>query len=70
MVALGGPLFGDVGVEMTFENGALSYTQDALTVTLALQSDGLLRLMVNNTSESLTLYLIGNYVEGISPAAE
>ena len=69
-VALGGPLFGDVIVDMQLKDGALTYAAEGITVSLALQEDGLLRL-TSTAGQPVTLYLLPTYVEGISsePAA-
>ena len=55
--ALGGPIFGDVAVDMTFENAALTWAEGDTAVSLALQSDGLLRLTVSAPDAALTVYL-------------
>lgn len=68
--ALGGPLFGDVGLEMTFAEGALIWTEGDVSIRLELQEDGLLRMTLTAPTTSMTLYLLPQYVEGISPAAE
>lgn len=65
--ALGGPLFGDVIVDMELKDGALTYAAEGVTVVLALQQDGLLRLTMT-ADEPVTLYLLPTYVEGVSPA--
>ncbi len=69
-VALGGPIFGDVIVDMQLKDGALVYSAEGITVTLALQQDGLMRLTAN-AGQPMTLYLMSAYVEGVSqePAA-
>ena len=55
--ALGGPLFGDVVVDMTAENGALVFSEGDVSVTLALQEDGFLRMTLENGDEEMVLYL-------------
>ena len=55
--ALGGPLFGDVIVDMTEENGTLVYAEGDVSVTLALQEDGLMRMTLENGGEEMILYL-------------
>ena len=59
-VALGGPLFGDVIVEMKLQDGMLTYEKDGMTVTLAVQQDSYLRLTVENGNPGeapITVYL-------------
>mgnify|MGYP002626223300 CR=1 FL=1 len=65
--ALGGPLFGDVTVDMSFADGALTWTAENVSVKLQLQSDGLLRMTLTAPDNDMTLYLLPVYVEGISP---
>ena len=65
--ALGGPLFGDVTVDMTYADGALTWTAENVSVKLQLQSDGLLRMTLTAPDSNMTLYLLPVYVEGISP---
>ncbi len=55
-VALGGPLFGDILVDMTMKDGALTYEKEGVSVALALQSDGFLRLTLGGENPA-TLYL-------------
>ena len=52
------------------KDGALVYSAEGITVTLALQQDGLMRLTAN-AGQPMTLYLMSAYVEGVSqePAA-
>lgn len=56
-VALGGPLFGDVIVDMELKDGTLVYTAEGVSVTLALQQDGFLRLVMDS-DETVILYLL------------
>ena len=64
-VALGGPLFGDVIVDMELKDGTLIYTSSGVSVTLALQEDGFMRLTMD-ADEDVTLYLLSaaNEVSG------
>lgn len=66
--ALGGPLFGDVAVDMVFEDGALAFVQDDVSVSLALQTDGLMRMTLAAPDAALTLYLMRTQAESASPA--
>ena len=65
--ALGGPLFGDVTVDMSFADGALTWTADKVSVKLQLQADGLLRMTLKAPDSDMTLYLTPTYVPGLSP---
>ena len=56
--ALGGPLFGDVIVETELKDGALCYEAGGVSVKLALQQDGLLRLTMSSGDAPVTLYLL------------
>ena len=67
-VALGGPLFGDVFVDMELRNGSLCYETESLSVTLTLQRDGFLRLTVNG-EEPITIYLLPAAVPESAPEA-
>ena len=53
-VALGGWLFLGAQFDFKYENGALVLNSEALTITLALQQDGLLRMTL---STGMTVYL-------------
>ena len=66
--ALGGPLFGDVTVDMSMKDGALSWSEGGVSVKLQLQADGLMRMTLTAPDNDMTLYLMSVYVEGISPA--
>ena len=60
-VALGGSLFDDIVVAAVFENGVLIWSAEEMTVTLAMQQDGLLRLTVASADAAenpVTLYLL------------
>lgn len=65
--ALGGPLFGDVAVDMAFVDGALTWSEGGVSVKMELQSDGLLRMTLAAPDSGMTLYLLPTYVEGLSP---
>ena len=69
-VALIGPLTGETVLETTYENGALTWTAEGVGITFALQEDGFLRMTVQSDTDVITLYLLPQYVEGISPAPE
>ena len=56
--ALGGPLFGDVIVDTELKDGALTYAAEGVTVQLALQQDGFLRLTMSSGDAPVTLYLL------------
>lgn len=45
---LGGDIFGDTPVDLTFENGALSFRSENLSLLLQLQTDGVLRLSLDS----------------------
>ena len=68
--ALGGPLFGDVIVDMTEENGALIYAGGDVSVTLAMQADGLMRMTLENGGEEMILYLELSAIPEESGSAE
>ncbi len=57
-VALGGPLFGDVIVDMTFSDEALRYGDGDVGVAMQLQEDGLLRMTVAGDGSEMVLYLL------------
>ena len=59
-VALGGKLFGDTIVDMELSDGTLKYLQGGVTVTLAMQQDGWLRMTMDG-SDPVTIYLIPAY---------
>ncbi|MBQ6903734.1 MAG: hypothetical protein IJQ26_04375, partial [Lachnospiraceae bacterium] len=64
-VALGGYLFGDVTEDFTFADGALAYSygegEQKVTIRMALQEDGLLRMALNeDTEDEITLYLVAS----------
>lgn len=63
--ALGGPLFGDVMVELTRADSALSWSEGDISVTLALQEDGLLRLTLADADGDMILYLMPVYVDAL-----
>ena len=56
-VALGGDIFGDAIVAMTYDNGTLSLSQDGVTIALQLQTDSFLRLTLSADAETMTIYL-------------
>lgn len=66
-VALGGPLFGDVAVDMAFSDGALTWSEGGVSVRLQLQADGLMRMTLSAPDSDMVLYLLPVYVEGLSP---
>ena len=55
-VALIGPLTGETVLETAYENGALTWAADGVSIALALQQDGFLRLTLTTGGEPLTLY--------------
>ena len=55
--ALGGPLFGDVIMDTELKDGALTCSDEGVTVQLALQEDGFLRLTMTSGDAPVTLYL-------------
>ncbi len=67
-VALGGPLFGDIIVEMEWKDAALTYEKEGVSVTLALQEDGLLRLAVGG-EDPVTVYLLPAVPGWVEPEA-
>ena len=69
-VALIGPLTGETVLETAYENGALTWTAEGVGITFALQEDGFLRMTVQSDTDVITLYLLPQYVEGVSPAPE
>ena len=56
--ALGGQRFGSVIRDLTLENGTLTLKEGDVTVTLALQNDGFLRMTLDG-KEPATIYLMG-----------
>lgn len=57
-VALVGPLTGETVLETAYENGALTWAADGVSIALALQQDGFLRLTLATGQEAVTLYLL------------
>ena len=57
-VALIGPLTGETVLETAYENGALTWAADGVSIALALQQDGFLRLTLATGQEAVTLYLL------------
>ena len=57
-VALVGPLTGETVLETAYENGALTWAADGVSIALALQQDGFLRLTLTTGQEAVTLYLL------------
>ena len=55
--ALGGQRFGNVIRDFTLENGTLTLTEGDMTLALALQSDGFLRLTIAG-NDPVTIYLM------------
>jgi len=55
-VALIGPLTGETVLETAYENGALTWAADGVSIALALQQDGFLRLTLATGQEAVTLY--------------
>ena len=68
--ALIGPLTGETVLETTFENGALTWSEGEIAITLAFQVDGLLRLTIAAPEASVKLYLQKEYTEDIAPTPE
>ena len=64
-----GKFFGDGVLEMTWADGALSCAAEGGTLTLQLQQDGFLRFTCA-ADQTVTLYLLPTYVEGLSPEPE
>ena len=69
--ALGGPLFGDVFQDFSFENGAMNtLLEDGRSVTLAFQQDGMLRMTLTDPDGADTvLYLSQAYSSALDPDA-
>lgn len=57
-VALIGPLTGETVLETAYENGALTWASDDVSIAFALQADSLLRLTLTTGGEAVTLYLL------------
>ena len=55
-VALIGPLTGETVLETAYADGALTWAADGVSIALALQQDGFLRLTLATGGEPLTLY--------------
>ena len=66
-VALVGPLTGETVLETAYADGALTWAADGVSIALALQQDGFLRLTLATDPETVTLYLLPYYVQGLSP---
>ena len=56
-VALGGDFFDDAITDFVFADGALTFTDENLSITLQIQEDSLLRLSIDSGTESVILYL-------------
>ena len=57
--ALGGDIFGDVAVDMTYSDGALIFAAGEVTLTLQLQEDDFMRMILSGISEGdLIIYLL------------
>ena len=62
--ALGGELFGDVAADMTYTDGALLFTAGDVTLSLQLQEDDFMRLILSGGEEGdLVLYLLPEETE-------
>ena len=57
-VALIGPLTGETVLETAYENGALAWASDDVSITFALQADSLLRLTLTAGEAPVTLYFL------------
>ena len=68
-VALGGPLFGDIIVDMAWKDAALTYEKEGVSVSLALQQDGLLRLTVEGEAP-VTVCLLPAVPGWVTPEIE
>lgn len=68
--ALGGPLFGDVIVDTELKEGALTFEAEGVSVQLALQQDGFLRLTMSSGEDPVTLFLYPALSGGEQAAAE
>lgn len=66
-LALTGGLFDETVLEAAYADGVLSWSGDGVALTLALQQDGFLRLTLATDPETVTLYLLPYYVQGLSP---
>ena len=56
---LGGDLFGDTVVDLSFADGALAFASDEVKLTLQIQEDGLMRLILSGAAEGdLVIYLL------------
>ena len=66
-MALVGPLTGETVLETAYADGALTWAADGVSIALALQQDGFLRLTLATDPETVTLYLLPYYVQGLSP---
>ena len=66
-LALTGGIFDETVLEATYADGGLSWSAEGLSITLALQQDGFLRLTLAADPETVTLYCLPYYVQGLSP---
>ncbi len=57
-VALIGPLTGETVLETAYADGALTWAADGVSIALALQQDGFLRLTLTAGEAPVTLYLL------------
>ena len=69
-VAVAGSRFGEILVDCAFENGALSYTAQALSLRLEMQKDLLLRMTIIKDGEENTLLLIPYTPQALIPEEE
>ena len=68
---LGGPLFGDAIVRLTYENGALTCENEGVRVELQYLQDGFLRLTVTGSGTAPQVwYLAAAYSAALDPEAE
>ena len=68
--AVTGTLLEDALLDFTFENGALTCQSGPAALTLALQTDHLLRLTLTAAGESVTLVCASYLTEGLFPEEE
>ena len=66
-MALIGPLTGETVLETAYADGALTWAADGVSIALALQQDGFLRLTLATGQEAVTLYF--TLVPAEAPAA-
>ena len=69
-VALAGDFLGDTVLTASFADGALTWEGEGTALELRLQKDGFLRMTYTADGQSIDIWLLPFYIEGLSPAIE